>query len=242
MENKLVGFSDWGEIPYKEAWDIQEAILKRNSDIKLENRLQKSTQKSTHDYLFFCSHPHVFTLGKSGSESHLLMKEEFLTNIQATYFKTNRGGDITYHGPGQIVAYPILDLEHFKTDIHWYLRSLEECIILLCEKYGLKAGRVTGLTGVWIEPESPFKRKICAMGVKASRWITMHGLALNVNTNLSYFDFIVPCGISEYGVTSLAKELGVPVDENQVKNDLKAIFSRIFEVNIKDVPRGTYES
>ncbi len=240
MNYNKVGFSDWGEIPYKDAWDKQESILAQNSHIKLENRKANKELKKTSSYLIFCSHPHVFTLGKSGSENHLLLKESFLKNIHATYYKTNRGGDITYHGPGQLVGYPILDLELFKTDIHWYLRSLEECIILLCQSYQIEAGRVPGLTGVWVDPSSPFKRKICAMGVKASRWITMHGFALNINTDLSYFDYIVPCGISEYGVTSLKKELGEIQNIEEVKSRLKHIFEEVFSVVLNDVPRGTF--
>ncbi len=240
MPTKELIFSDWGEIAYKDAWDLQESFLKANSDAKLLARKEGNIQAKTINYLFFCSHPHVFTLGKSGSENHLLLKEAFLDKIGATYYKTNRGGDITYHGPGQIVGYPILDLEMFKTDIHWYLRSLEECIILVCKHYGLNAGRVEGLTGVWIEPESPFKRKICAMGVKASRWITMHGFALNVNTDLNYFDYIVPCGIAEYGVTSLEKELGKQIEIEEVKTCLKEIFIQVFNINFKNVPRETF--
>ncbi len=222
MLNK-VAFSDWGLISYKDAWDKQEELFKQKADIKFANRSKtiNEQQPISHD-LIFCEHPHVYTLGKSGSENNLLINENFLQSIGATYFPINRGGDITYHGPGQLVAYPILDLEQIFTDIHRYLRTLEEAIILTIAEYGLKGDRYEGFTGVWLDPEKPEKaRKICAMGVRCSRWITMHGLALNINTDLSYFNHIVPCGISDKKVTSIAKELGRTIPAEEVKEKLK---------------------
>ncbi len=227
---KKVTFSDWGLISYKDAWDKQEALFKQKADTKFSNRNKPLEQQQliAHD-LIFCEHPHVYTLGKSGRENNLLINEQFLKSIQATYFPINRGGDITYHGPGQLVAYPILDLEQFFTDIHRYLRTLEEAIILTIAEYGLKGDRYEGYTGVWLEPENPLKaRKICAMGVRCSRWITMHGLALNINTDLSYFNHIVPCGISDKQVTSIAKELGMHISEEEVKHKLKTHLSSLF--------------
>lgn len=241
-KNKNVQFVDLGNVAYKDTWDFQESLLSHVSMIKLNNRGLDETQKrATPNFLLFCEHPHVYTLGKSGNEGHLLLQPSFLDQIGASYFKINRGGDITYHGPGQLVGYPILDLENFTTDIHLYLRTLEEAIILSCQEYGLHAGRVDKLTGVWIDPESPNKRKICAMGVKASRWITMHGFALNINTDLSYFQHIVPCGIMEYGVTSLSQELGSRVDENEVKNVVLKHIRALFGMNIENVSRETLE-
>lgn len=241
-KNKNVQFVDLGNVPYKETWDFQESILSHISEIKLGNREKAEVDKiPTPNYLLFCEHPHVYTLGKSGNEDHLLLQPSFLYQIQATYFKINRGGDITYHGPGQLVGYPILDLENFTTDIHLYLRTLEEAIILSCQEFGLNAGRVDKLTGVWIDPESPNKRKICAMGVKASRWITMHGFALNMNTDLSYFQHIVPCGILEYGVTSLEKEIGEKVEENKVKQIVLKYIKELFDMKIENVSRETLE-
>jgi lipoyl(octanoyl) transferase len=216
MQNKEVQFVDLKLIEYKQAWDLQETLLNRIATVKLANRgLDDASKGGTNNYLLFCEHPHVYTLGKSGDESHLLLQESFLENIGATYFKTNRGGDITYHGPGQLVGYPILDLENFYTDIHLYLRMLEEAIIKTCEGFGLIAGRIEGLTGVWIDPASDKARKICALGVKASRWISMHGFALNVNPDLTAFAQIVPCGITDADVTSLEIELGrsITIDE-----------------------------
>lgn len=241
-KNKKVQFVDIGRSAYQESWDLQEALLARTSEIKLANRNKEELERvETPNYLLFCEHPHVYTLGKSGNENHLLLQETFLEKISASFFRINRGGDITYHGPGQLVGYPIFDLENFTTDIHLYLRKLEEAIILTCQDFGLKAGRVDKLTGVWIEPDSPFKRKICAMGVKASRWITMHGFALNMNTDLSYFQHIVPCGIQEYGVTSLAKELGEVVDEEYVKNRVLTHLVEQFACRIENVSRETLE-
>ena len=239
-QNKKVQFVDLNLVPYQEAWDMQESLMSEISGIKLANRDRPQNEISiTPNYLLFCQHPHVYTLGKSGDASHLLMREEFLHTINATFFKTNRGGDITYHGPGQLVGYPIFDLENFYTDIHLYLRMLEEAIILTCQDFGLIAGRINGLTGVWINHESDQARKICAFGVKASRWISMHGFAFNVNSDLSYFSHIVPCGISEKGITSLSHELGVDVNEIEVKEVVLGHLSDLFGFEIIRVPRET---
>jgi len=227
--NKKVDFVDWGLIDYKEAWDRQEAIFEQVCAVKMENRKSEGEPKPTENRLIFCEHPHVYTLGKSGSEDHLLLNEESLKQKGATYYKINRGGDITYHGPGQIVGYPIIDLENFFTDIHKYLRCLEEAVILTLEEYGIASGRLDGFTGVWLDPEDPVKaRKICAMGVKCSRWVTMHGFAFNVNANLDYFNNIVPCGISDKAVTSMDKELGRVVDEDEVKQKLRENIFNVF--------------
>ena len=240
MQNKEVQFVDLKLIEYKQAWDLQETLLNRIATVKLANRgLDDVLKSSTNNYLLFCEHPHVYTLGKSGDESHLLLQESFLSTIGATYFKTNRGGDITYHGPGQLVGYPILDLENFYTDIHLYLRMLEEAIIKTCEGFGLIAGRIEGLTGVWIDPASDKARKICALGVKASRWISMHGFALNVNTDLTYFSHIVPCGIATRGVTSLQQELGREMDLQVVYDIVKAHLNDLFKMELVNVSRET---
>lgn len=210
---------------YKKAWDYQEGLFKEILDIKIKNRREEAGLE-TPNYLLFVEHPHVYTLGKSGDISNLLLNEEQLSRKQATFYKINRGGDITYHGPGQVVGYPILDLENFFADIHKYLRLLEETIILTLADYGLKAERSPGETGVWFDVGTPFARKICAMGVRASRWVTMHGFAFNVNVDLGYFDNIIPCGIKGKAVTSLNVELGKPevsmveVQENFLKNFL----------------------
>jgi len=239
-QNKKVQVVDLNLAPYQEAWDMQERLMSDISEIKLANRnVAQLDQASTPNYLLFCEHPHVYTLGKSGDASHLLMQEEFLHTINASFFKTNRGGDITYHGPGQLVGYPIFDLENFYTDIHLYLRMLEEAIILTCRDYGLAAGRINGLTGVWINHESDQARKICAFGVKASRWISMHGFAFNIKPDLSYFSHIVPCGISEKGVTSLSQELGIDINELEVKELVLGHLSSLFGFEIIRVPRET---
>ncbi|WP_273005127.1 lipoyl(octanoyl) transferase LipB, partial [Leeuwenhoekiella blandensis] len=217
--NKKVEVQDLGNRDYKEVWDYQEQLFKEILDLKIKNR-REETDLATPNHFLFVEHPHVYTLGKSGDISNLLISEEQLQAKNATFYKINRGGDITYHGPGQIVGYPILDLENFFTDIHKYLRLLEETIILTLAEYGLKAERSEGETGVWLDVGTPFARKICAMGVRASRWVTMHGFAFNVNANLGYFDNIVPCGIKEKAVTSLNVELGrseVPLDEVKPK-------------------------
>jgi len=230
--NKNIYFRELGLRDYKEIWDYQEQLFKEILDQKIANR-REGTSKATRNYLLFVEHPHVYTLGKSGDISHLLINEEQLEQKNATFYKINRGGDITYHGPGQIVGYPILDLENFFSDIHKYLRLLEETVILTLAEYGIKAGRSEGETGVWLDADTPFARKICAMGVRASRWVTMHGFAFNVNANLGYFDNIVPCGIKGKAVTSLNVELGVkevPVEE--VKQKIKKHFSALFEAEL----------
>ena len=230
--NKNIELQDLGFKDYKETWDYQEQLFKGIFDIKVKNR-REETSFTTPNYFLFVEHPHVYTLGKSGDMSNLLLDEKQLTEKGATFYKINRGGDITYHGPGQIVGYPILDLDNFFTDIHKYLRFLEEIIILTLAEYGLKAERSKGETGVWLDVGTPFARKICAMGVRASRWITMHGFALNVNTDLGYFDNIVPCGIRGKAVTSLNVEIGKErVDEDEVKEKLLKHFEALFEAEM----------
>lgn len=223
---------DWGLVDYKEAWEKQEVLFKENIDLKIAQR-KGETEEETKNYLIFCEHPHVYTLGKSGDESHLLLEPSFLQKIGATYYKINRGGDITYHGPGQLVAYPIFDLEYFFTDIHKYMRFLEEGVILTLKEFGVEAGRVDGLTGVWIDGGTPKERKICAMGVKSSRWVTMHGIGFNVNTDLSYFNHIVPCGIQDKAVTSLEKEINKKIDLELVKSKLAVHYSKLFDYEYK---------
>ncbi|MFH4969479.1 lipoyl(octanoyl) transferase LipB [Gaetbulibacter sp. M240] len=227
--NKRIKLQDLGLKDYKETWDYQEDLFKSIVDTKIKNR-RSDSEDETENYFLFVEHPHVYTLGKSGDESNLLLNEEQLKAKGATYYKINRGGDITYHGPGQIVGYPILDLENFFTDIHKYLRFLEEMIILTLAEYGLKAERSPGETGVWLDVGTPFARKICAMGVRASRWVTMHGFALNVNADLGFFDNIIPCGIRGKAVTSLNVELDVEtVNEAEVKQKLLKHFKALFE-------------
>ncbi len=230
--NKTVKLLDLGHKDYKETWDYQEQLFKGIVDTKVKNR-REETNLDTKNYFLFVEHPHVYTLGKSGDLSNLLLNEEQLSAKGAKFYKINRGGDITYHGPGQIVGYPILDLENFFTDIHKYLRLLEEMIILTLAEYGLKASRSEGETGVWLDVGTPFARKICAMGVRASRWVTMHGFALNVNADLGYFDNIIPCGIRGKAVTSLNIELGKQtIDEEEIKGKLLKHFSNLFEAGI----------
>lgn len=230
--NKKVNFLDLGVKDYKETWDFQEQLFQEILDVKVRNR-KEELQLETPNYLLFVEHPHVYTLGKSGDVSNLLINEEQLKAKDATFYKINRGGDITYHGPGQLVGYPIIDLENFFTDIHKYLRFLEEVMILTLADYGLKGVRSDGETGVWLDVGTPFARKICAMGVRASRWVTMHGYALNVNANLGYFDNIIPCGIRGKAVTSLNVELGVDkVDEDEVKAKILKYFAQLFEAEI----------
>jgi lipoyl(octanoyl) transferase len=221
--NKKTEFRDLGLIDYKTAWDFQTDFFTRTVDRKVMNRsLADSDQLLTDNYLFFCEHPHVYTLGKSGDEKNLLVKQEDLPKIDATYYPINRGGDITYHGPGQIVGYPIIDLENFFTDIHRYMRLLEQSVIDTLAEYGIESGRIQGLTGVWLDVDHPTRaRKICALGVKSSRWVTMHGFAFNVNADLKYFDYIVPCGIQDKAVTSMERELGVKQNMDDVKLILK---------------------
>ncbi|MDP2414417.1 lipoyl(octanoyl) transferase LipB [Daejeonella sp.] len=231
MKNKKVIFQDWGLLDYQQAWDRQEQVFAETVQAKTQNR-NNNTDYPVINHLIFVEHPHVYTLGKSGKPENLLLNEAGLTNKQATFYKINRGGDITYHGPGQIVAYPILDLDNFFTDIHLYLRTLEEAVILTLADYGIQSGRYEGYTGVWLDADNERARKICAMGVRCSRWVTMHGLAFNVNTDLSYFKNIVPCGIDDKDVTSMERELGHPVDINEVKEKLKRRISDLFQMEI----------
>ena len=229
--NKKVSFKDLGLIDYKQCWDFQEELFAEILAVKSSNRKENKTI-STKNHLIFCEHPHVYTLGKSGDEKNLLVNEDYLKSRGATFHKINRGGDITYHGPGQIVGYPILDLDNFFTDIHKYLRFLEEAVIMTLKEYGLASERSPGETGVWFDIGTTRARKICALGVKSSRWVTMHGFAFNVNSDLSYFGNIIPCGISDKSVTSLQKELGKEVDMNEVRNKLKAHLIELFEMEI----------
>jgi lipoyl(octanoyl) transferase len=232
--NKEIIFIPLGEIDYQQAWDYQEQLFAQVIQKKVANRqLEPAATELTPNYLLFCQHPHVYTLGKSGSESHLLLNNEELQAKKATFYKINRGGDITYHGPGQVVGYPILDLDNFFTDIHKYLRYLEEAVIRTLAEYGLDAGRIAGLTGVWLDYEKQENpRKICALGVKCSRWVTMHGFALNVNTHLNYFNYIIPCGIPDKAVTSLEQELGGAVSLSEVEQKLLKYLSQLFEASI----------
>ncbi len=231
---QVVHYHNLNQIDFKVAWDLQEKILAETVRQKVENRtLPSDKQFLSRHFLLFCEHPHVYTLGKSGSEAHLLADERLLKSMGATYYKINRGGDITYHGPGQLVGYPIFDLDHFFNDIHKYMRLLEESIILTCADYGLKAGRISGLTGVWInENDARRARKICAFGVRCSRWVTMHGFAFNINNDLSYFSKIVPCGITDKGVTSLQQELGYEVNMEEVKAKVLLYMQDLFGFSI----------
>jgi lipoyl(octanoyl) transferase len=233
--NKQTQFIDLGLIDYQKAWDYQTDLFNRILAVKSENRnLPNSQQRSTNNYLIFCEHPHVFTIGKSGDEKNLVIPVEDLSTIGATYHQINRGGDITYHGPGQIVVYPVIDLENFFTDIHQYMRTLEESVILSLREFGIEAGRIKGLTGVWLDCDDESKaRKICALGVKTSRWVTMHGLAMNVNTDLSYFNHIVPCGIQDKAVTSLKQELNSNQDIEHVKEILKQKIVSLFQMQLQ---------
>jgi lipoyl(octanoyl) transferase len=226
-----VVFQDLGHIDYKQAWDYQEKLFDQIIAIKRQNR-REETNLETQSYLLFCEHPHVYTLGKSGDEKNLLVNEEYLKSRGATFYKINRGGDITYHGPGQIVGYPILDLENFFTDIHKYLRFLEEAVILTLADYGIESGRSDGETGVWLESGTENARKICALGVRSSRWVTMHGFAFNVNPDLDYFGNIIPCGIVDKSVTSMQQELGKKVDIQEVRDKLKVHLATIFEMTL----------
>ncbi|PQJ12940.1 lipoyl(octanoyl) transferase [Flavipsychrobacter stenotrophus] len=231
MESIL--FQDLGNVAYDTAWDYQEQLMKVSLDAKAQwyntPELERLKGPDTVHHLLFCEHPHVYTIGKSGHMENLLVNNAMLKELNVSFFKTNRGGDITYHGPGQIVGYPILDLERFFTDLGRYMRNLEEVMIRVLATYGIVAGRLPGSTGVWLDADVPGKaRKICAMGVKCSRWVTIHGFALNVNTDLNYFNYIVPCGITDKSVTSLQKELGRPVDEQEVKEKLVYEFGQVF--------------
>ena len=232
METVL--FKDLGLVDYKQTWDYQESLLGAIVAAKLAARdNSESAPNPTQHHLLFCEHPHVYTLGKSGKEDHLLLDEQQLSQNNAVFYKINRGGDITYHGPGQIVGYPILDLDRFFNDIHRYLRYLEEAVIRTLADYGIKASRIEKLTGVWVDADNPATaRKICAFGVRCSRWVTMHGFAFNVNVNLDYFNHIIPCGISDKAVTSLNKELGREMDMEEVKDKLKKHLSDVFQFEL----------
>jgi lipoyl(octanoyl) transferase len=231
-EKPVVKVQDLGLIDYKQAWDFQEELLKEAVDLKISNR-KNETDFIPKQHLLFCEHPHVYTLGKSGAQENLLLDEAYLQDIDAQFYKINRGGDITYHGPGQLVMYPILDLEQFFTDIHKYMRYLEEAVIKTLAHFQITATRYEGLTGVWIDAETPRARKICAMGVKCSRWITMHGIALNVHPDLGYFGNIVPCGIQDKAVTSMAQELGRQISIQEVQEVLLKEMSAVFNFSIQ---------
>ncbi|MDG1397099.1 MAG: lipoyl(octanoyl) transferase LipB [Polaribacter sp.] len=228
--NKTILLKDLSLKDYKETWDYQSQLLQKIVDTKISNR-RNNLSDITQNHFLFVEHPHVYTLGKSGDLSNLLLNKKQLEEKGATFYKINRGGDITYHGPGQIVGYPILDLENFFTDIHKYLRLLEETIILTIAEYGIKSSRSEGETGVWLDAGTPFARKICAMGIRSSRWVTMHGFALNANVNLGYFDNIIPCGIRGKAVTSMEAELGKKVDVEEVKSKILKHFKKLFAVN-----------
>lgn len=242
MRNVL--FEDWGMIEYGAAWERQEAYMQHNLALKKQayeyNTVVDPADMGTENHLFFCTHPHVLTLGKSGHIEHLLLNDTRLKELGISFYKTNRGGDITYHGPGQIVGYPVLDLELFFTDLGKYMRCLEEVIIRTLAHYNIPAGRLQGATGVWLDADIPAKaRKICAMGVRCSRWVTIHGFALNVNADLKYFGYIVPCGIGDKTVTSMQQELGYEVDEEEVKKILKQEFETVFEASIIENQKAT---
>ena len=225
-------FKDIGLIEYKEAWLFQEKFFNEILEIKSKNR-NEGSKITTKNHLIFCEHPHVYTLGNSGNKENLLVNEEYLKSRGASFYKTNRGGDITYHGPGQIVGYPIFDLDNFFNDIGKYLRFLEEVIILTLKEYGLSGERSKGETGVWLDVGKPTARKICAMGVKTSRWVSMHGFAFNLNTDLSYFENIIPCGINDKKVTSLEKEIGHKIDIDHAKSLLKSNLEHVFDLKLK---------
>jgi lipoyl(octanoyl) transferase len=233
MDKKpLVHLNDLGLIDYKEVWDYQETLFKQAIDLKIAKR-NGETDEIPENHLLFCQHPHVFTLGKSGNPENLLLNEAELNEQEASYYKINRGGDITYHGPGQLVVYPIFDLEQFFTDIHKYMRFLEEAVILTLKDFAIESGRVDGLTGVWIEGETKNARKICAMGVKSSRWVTMHGIGFNINTDLNFFSHIIPCGIDDKAVTSMQRELGKEIEINEVSKVLLNHLAKLFDFTTK---------
>lgn len=231
MKNKEVIFQDWALMDYLTAWDKQEVIFAATVDLKTQNR-NNETEFPVPNHLVFVEHPHVYTLGKSGKPENLLLDESGLKQNNASYHKINRGGDITYHGPGQLVGYPILDLDNFFTDIHLYLRTLEEAVILTLADYGIASGRYAGFTGVWLDADNEKARKICALGVRCSRWVTMHGLAFNVNTDLNYFKNIIPCGIDDKDVTSMERELGFKLDMEEVKLKLRDHICNLFEMRL----------
>jgi lipoyl(octanoyl) transferase len=231
--NKDIYVTDLGSIDFKDAWDYQTVLFEKVLAVKNENRSRPAKeQNATENFLLFCQHPHVYTLGKSGKENNLLLKQEELSSVNASYYHINRGGDITYHGPGQLVGYLIIDLENFFTDIHKYMRFLEEAVIQTLGEFGLESGRIKGLTGVWMDMEK-HPRKICAFGVKTSRWVTMHGFALNINPDLSYFNHIIPCGIQDKAVTSMQVELGRSIEMKEVQETLQAKLTKLFEMNLK---------
>jgi len=233
MDNKpVVSVKNLGLIDYQEAWDFQENLFKKAIDLKIAKR-NGETDEIPENHLLFCQHPHVFTLGKSGNPENLLLTETELSQQDASFYKINRGGDITYHGPGQLVVYPIFDLEQFFTDIHKYMRFLEEAVILTLKDFGIESGRVDGLTGVWIDGDSKNARKICAMGVKSSRWVTMHGIGFNINTDLNFFSHIIPCGIDDKAVTSMQRELGREVNLEEVSRLLQNHLAELFDFTIK---------
>ena len=232
-----VWYQDLGTVEYGAAWDMQELYMKDGLAVKAKRFHQTPEEIATEEkiphYLFICRHPHVYTLGKSGVMENLLLNDERMKEKEVTFYKTNRGGDITYHGPGQMVAYPILDLDQFFNDLGRYMSSLEEAIILTIAEYGLKGERLPGSIGVWLDPDNPAKaRKICAMGVRSSRWITIHGLALNINTNMDFFNYIVPCGITDRGVTSMQQELGRTINEQEVQEIFTQKFAQVFEAEL----------
>ena len=231
---RTVSFIDLGSIEYEKGWAFQEKLFNKTIQTKIGLRNKSISENTiTHNYLLFCEHPHVYTLGKTGSEENLLLDSNELKEKNATYHRINRGGDITYHGPGQIVGYPIFDLDHFFTDIGKYLRCIEESIILTLADFNMVAGRIKGATGVWIDPENKSNaRKICAIGVRTSRWVTMHGFALNVNTNLDYFDNIIPCGIKDKSVTSMKAEIGQEIPIEKVKKRIKFHFEELFQMKL----------
>jgi len=231
MKNKKVIVEDWALLDYEQAWKKQEQVFAETVQAKVVNR-NNNTDFPVNNHLIFVEHPHVYTLGKSGKPENLLLNEAALRDREATFYKINRGGDITYHGPGQIVVYPILDLDNFFTDIHLYLRTLEEAVILTLADYGIDGGRYEGYTGVWIDADNQRARKICAMGVRCSRWVTMHGLAFNINTDLAYFKNIVPCGIDGKDVTSMERELGYPLQMDEVKEKLKKYIVKLFDMEL----------
>ena len=234
LKNKKVKFEELGLKNYMDAFEYQQGLMDKIIEIKTKNRdlPEEAEHEITPNYLLFVEHPHVYTLGKSGDEHNMLANEDKLKEIDATFVKTNRGGDITYHGFGQIVGYPILDLDNFKSDIHLYMRNLEEVIIRVIAEYGLKGERSVGETGVWLDVGKPYARKICALGVKTSKWVTMHGFALNVNTDLRYFEYIIPCGIKDKAVTSLKRELEREVNVEEVKEKIKKHFQDVFEAEL----------
>ncbi|HEY0060122.1 MAG TPA: lipoyl(octanoyl) transferase LipB [Flavisolibacter sp.] len=236
MKNSDVLFEDLGRMGYQQAWDYQEVLLQNNVRIKKEHGMDNTAGEfttSTTNHLLFVEHPPVYTIGKSGKMEHVLISEADRIASDIEFFRTNRGGDITFHGPGQLVGYPVLDLEKFYTDIGRYLRELEEVVIITLKEFGIVGGRSAGETGVWLDAGvSGRERKICAMGVRCSRWITMHGLALNVNTDLSYFDHIIPCGIQNKKVTSMKAELGMDVEMAEVKEALRHSFERVFNASL----------